>query len=179
MPDRLRRFAELVVTPWRNGRGRKADAAAGEGWGLSFAWIDGDAPFSDYPGQERSFTLLEGDGVRLDLAGRPPLRVDRRWQPAVFPCDVPTECTLLGGPCLVVNLIAERAHWRQSVEIATLDGELAVTPLGGPCHAVVLEGEVTLPDGAVAGRHDSIGVPGRMVLQGAAARLAIARLQPL
>jgi glutathione S-transferase/environmental stress-induced protein Ves len=178
MPDRLRRFAELAITRWRNGLGRKAEVAGGEGWGLSFAWIDEDAPFSHYPGQDRSFTLLEGDGVRLDLEGRPPLVVDRRWQPAVFPCDVPTECRLLGSPCLVVNLIAARALWRQSVEVVALAGELAVLPLGGPCHAVVLEGEAILPDGAQAGRHDSIGVPGRLVLQGAA-RLAIARLQPL
>jgi environmental stress-induced protein Ves len=179
MPDRIIRFAELPITRWRNGLGRKADITGGEGWTLSFAWIDGDAPFSDYRGQDRTLTLLEGGGFMLEFAEHPPLVVDRIQAPTGFGGDWPARCVLPGSPCMVVNVIAERARWRQSVEILPVTGEVALTPLGGPCHAVVLQGEIALPDGGVATRHDTVPVPGRMVLHGQGARLALARLQPV
>ncbi|GGC51354.1 hypothetical protein GCM10011504_32200 [Siccirubricoccus deserti] len=179
MPDRIIRFADLPVSRWRNGLGRKADIIGGEGWGLSFAWMDCDAPFSDYSGQDRTLTLLEGRGFTLEFAGHPPLVVDRPHRPTRFDGDWPARCVLAGTPCLVVNIIAERARWRQSVDILPVVGEVALTPLGGPCHAVVLDGEVTLPDGVVATRHDTVPVPGRLVLHGQGARLALAQLQPV
>ncbi|MCO6418788.1 HutD family protein [Siccirubricoccus sp. KC 17139] len=179
MPDRLRRFADLDVTPWRNGLGRKADIVTGEGWQLSFAWIDGPAPFSTYAGQERIIALLEGPGCRLDFAGHPPLVLDRPASPTTFSGDWPALCEPFGGPSMVLNLIAERARWRGSVEILELEEELALVPLAGPSHAVLLEGEAAIANGPALARHDTVVVAGRLVLQGKRARLALARLAPL
>jgi environmental stress-induced protein Ves len=179
MPDSIHRFADQAITPWRNGHGRRADIVAGEDWSLSLAWVERAAPFSDYPNTDRILTLLEGDGFRLDFKGPPSLEVTRPEQPTAFPGDVPTECTPFGSASLVLNLMARRGRWRPSVQVVPMAGEVALTPLGGPCVATVLAGEVTLPDGRTVGRLDTVGVPGRLVLQGAAARLAVARLQPV
>jgi environmental stress-induced protein Ves len=179
MPDPIIRFAELPVTRWRNGLGRKADLTGGAGWTLSFAWMDADAPFSDYRGQDRTLTLLEGAGFTLEFAGHPSLLVNRIHKPARFDGDWPARCVLRGTPCLVFNIIAERALWQQSVEILPVAGEVTLTPSGGPCYAVVLEGEVTLPDGRVAMLHDAVPVPDRLLVQGhGGTRLALARLTP-
>jgi environmental stress-induced protein Ves len=179
MPDSILRFADLPVTRWRNGLGRKADLTGGPGWTLSFAWMDCDAPFSDYRGQDRTLTLLEGTGFTLAFDGQPPLVIDRQQEPTHFNGDWPARCVLAGSSCMVFNIIAERARWQQSVEIVPVAGEVALTPRGGPCYAVVLEGEVTLPDARVATRYDAVAVPGRMVLRGQGARLALAQLQPV
>jgi len=178
MPDSIHRFADLAITPWRNGHGRRTDIVTGEGWGLSFAWVERAAPFSDYPDIDRVLTLVEGDGFRLDLKGLPSLEVRQTEQPVAFPGDVATECIPFGGTSLVLNLMTTRGRWRPAVEIVPVAGELALTPLGGPCIATVLAGEVALPDGRVAGRLDTVVVPRRLVLQAAAARLAVARAQP-
>jgi hypothetical protein len=37
------RRAGLVVTPWKNGLGRKADVAEGDGWFVGLAWIEARA----------------------------------------------------------------------------------------------------------------------------------------
>ena len=75
---RLIPFADLTVSPWRNGAGRKADVAAGPDWLVGFAWLDRDAPFSDYTGHDRTITLIEGAGFALDFGPtRPELLVQQ------------------------------------------------------------------------------------------------------
>jgi hypothetical protein len=59
------------VSRWRNGAGRKADIAAGPDWLVGYAWLDADAPFSDYAGYDRTITLIEGPGFILDFGPFP------------------------------------------------------------------------------------------------------------
>ena len=113
------RFADLAVTPWRNGAGRKADIATGEGWLAGFAFLDQDAPFSDYAGHDRTITLVDGAGFELEVAGRGVLRVDRPGVPLRFDGGAPTTCRLLGGPCRVLNAMTARVSWTHEVEIVT------------------------------------------------------------
>lgn len=111
------RFADLAVTPWRNGAGRKADIATGEGWLAGFAFLDQDAPFSDYAGHDRTITLVDGAGFELEVAGRGVLRVDKPGVPLRFDGGAPTTCRLLGGPCRVLNAMTARASWTHEVEM--------------------------------------------------------------
>lgn len=113
------RFAGLAVTPWRNGAGRKADIAAGEGWLAGFAFLDRDAQFSDYAGHDRTITLVDGAGFELEVAGRGVLRVDRPHVPLRFDGGAPTACRLLDGPCRVLNAMTARASWTHEVAIVT------------------------------------------------------------
>jgi len=60
-------FASLSESRWRNGAGRKADIATGQDWLVGFAWLEADAPFSDYRGLDRTITLVDGQGFTLDF----------------------------------------------------------------------------------------------------------------
>ncbi|CAA9287681.1 MAG: hypothetical protein AVDCRST_MAG27-4649 [uncultured Craurococcus sp.] len=111
------RHADLAVTPWRNGAGRKADVVGGPGWLVTFAWVDRDAEFSDFAGQDRTITLIEGEGFTLDFQGQPPLVLDRLLEPRWFDGGWRARCRLHGSPSMVLNAISERVAWRHSVEI--------------------------------------------------------------
>lgn len=145
------RFAALTSSPWRNGMGRRADIATGPGWTLGFAWLEADAPFSDYTGQDRTITLVEGAGFELRFAGHPPRAVDRPFAPAAFDGGWACHCRLRAGPCLVLNAISDRAMGTHRVAIA------AALPAAG--FAVLLRGAATLADGSIAGPLDALPMP--------------------
>ena len=148
----LLRHAELPITRWRNGAGRKADVVSGPGWFIGFAWLDGPADFSHYEGQDRTITLLRGNGFALDFAEGPPLLVDRPQVPSSFDGDRACRCRLLDGPCLVVNAVSDRALFRHGVEIRIP----RPTDTG---FAVLLSGSATLADGTVAQPLDTVSLP--------------------
>ena len=172
MGAELIRHADLVVSPWRNGAGRKADIAAGPGWLAGFAWLDADAPFSDYAGYDRTITLVAGPGFRLEFPPPyPPLVAGERWVPRFFDGGLPARCCI-EGPCLVLNAMTERAAWRHSVEIAAPPARLADALL------VVLRGTVAV-GGAVAAEWDALRLADEAVLQPAGDALAaVIRIRP-
>ena len=151
------RFADLVPSPWPNGAGRKADIRTGDGWVIAFAWLERDAPFSDYTGSDRTITLVEGAGFRLRFTPETStdLLIDRMHIPTDFDGGWPTQCEIL-GPCLVLNAYSARARYRHSVEV--VDAPIDLDPAGTLATvAVVLQG--SLPDGA--GPNDAIDITGR------------------
>lgn len=112
------RFADLAITPWRNGAGRKADIATGEGWLAGFAFLDQDAPFSDYADHDRTITLIDGPGFELEIAGQGVIRVDQPYVPHRFDGGASTTCRLLGGPCRVLNAMTARGDHAHGVEVS-------------------------------------------------------------
>ena len=148
------RFADLVQSPWPNGAGRKADIRTGDGWVIAFAWLERDAPFSDYTGFDRTITLVEGPGFRLRFTPEtsPDLLIDRAHIPTDFDGGWPTQCDIL-GPCLVLNAYSDRTRYRHEVEI--IDTQVDIDPTGTLATvAVVLRGR--LPDDT--GPNDSLDV---------------------
>lgn len=149
---RLIRRAGLAVSPWPNGAGRKADILAGPGWLIGFAFLDADAPFSDYAGHDRTITLLDGPG--FSLVGGDALTVDVPHVPTPFDGGWRVRCRIHGGPCVVLNAVTERARWRHRVTIgpvpANADPGDAVADV-----LVVLAGEVGAGN-RLAGRHDAL-----------------------
>lgn len=108
----LVRWADVVPAPWRNGRGTTRTLLErrlpdGRGWRVSVADITADAPFSAYPGVQRWFAVLAGEGVLLHLGGdwRPVLR---GATPLCFDGDSAPECTLLAGATRDLNLMLQR-----------------------------------------------------------------------
>jgi len=94
---------------WRNGGGTTRELLAWPSepsWRLrvSVADVESDGPFSSFPGVERWFAVLEGNGVELTVgselhrltAAEPPLR---------FSGDMATTCRLLDGPTRDLNLM--------------------------------------------------------------------------
>ncbi len=102
-------LAEVEPQPWRNGGGVTQEllawpSAADWQCRISVARIDRNGPFSAFPGIERWFTVLSGEGVVLRFgkrrtmltAGSEPLRFEGASAPG---------CELLNGPTLDLNLM--------------------------------------------------------------------------
>ena len=164
---------------WRNGMGRSWDIASDPpgtedfGWRLATALIEADVPFSDYPGVDRIFTLVEGNGLDLDFEGRSTLNVGRRFVPHPYPCDVPTVCRLRNGPCRALNLFTRRSQWMATAEVLSSGAEIAHD---GPILLFALDGAAGLDRGA-------LGVGDAAVTEGHATTdtegfLFVARLSP-
>lgn len=133
--------ATLPITQWLNNAGRKADIASGDGWLLGFAWLDQDAPFSDYAGFDRTITLLEGPGFTLELPEGSTLTVNKKFEPAAFSGAGPIACHLLGGPCRVLNAISPWPGFSHVVQVVTGPDLPQIAP-GPMVFAVVLSGEI-------------------------------------
>ncbi|MFF9342488.1 HutD family protein [Streptomyces sp. NPDC014773] len=127
----------LTAGRWRNGGGATREIAcrpAGAeefGWRASVADIERDGPFSAFPGVDRAFTVLSGDGVRLTAPGAFD-RTVRAEEPLAFPGDLELTAALRGGACRVLNLMVRRGRW--TVRVDRVTGP--VVPPGG--HAGVL-----------------------------------------
>ena len=97
------------MSRWNNGAGRKADFAGGDGWSIGFAWLDADAPFSDYTGYDRTIMLVEGPGFTLEFPDAPALTVTSPFVPTAFEGGWPATCRIL-EPSRVLNVFTHRAR---------------------------------------------------------------------
>ncbi|WP_158220566.1 HutD family protein [Kineosporia sp. A_224] len=162
------RRADLAVTPWKNGLGRKADIAEGDGWFVGLAWLDRDAAFSDFPGTDRTCVLLEGGGFTLEVEGRAPLVYRDPGTAHSFPGDVPTRCVLAAGPCVVVNVMTRRGDLEHRVEVTgTLPGDGWAVVLRGGLRPVAGDEGVSPeagPGDVVALPHQGVASPDLLVV---------------
>lgn len=166
------------MSPWRNGAGRKADIAAGSDWLVGFAWLDGDAPFSNYAGHDRTITLIEGPGFALDFGpAHAALAARRAYVPWLFDGGWTAHCQVPDGPCMVLNAMTARAAWTHSVTVAAPATLAAPTP-GGAAFLVVLEGSVAI-DGQTGGPRDAFCLVDAVTASaGAGALTALIRIDP-
>jgi environmental stress-induced protein Ves len=93
---------------------------------LSVADVRATGPFSSFPGLERWFAVLEGDGVVLNVDGAEH-RITRNDGPFRFDGVASVHCALMGGPTRDFNLMAAVGQARMQ----QVEGELCVEP-GGP-----------------------------------------------
>ena len=156
MPDPVQviRQASLPVGRWINGAGRKADFAGGDGWSVGFAWLDADAPFSDYTGHDRTIMLVEGPGFTLAFPDAPALTVTSPFVPTAFDGGWPTACRIL-GPSRVLNVVTRREHLTHDVVAVAGSGLIPSGPALAQ-YLVVLRGTVHLPGVASLGPWDGV-----------------------
>jgi environmental stress-induced protein Ves len=122
---------------------------------LGFAWLDADAPFSDYRGHDRTITLVDGPGFTLDFGpSRPALVARRPYVPFAFDGGWAARCRVPGGSCLVLNAMTSRETCSHRV---TTTPAFPVTgpPPGGAAFLVVLAGHITIA-GQTAGPRDTL-----------------------
>jgi environmental stress-induced protein Ves len=118
MRPRLVRVDEVAAVPWRNGGGVTRELLAWPDPGdwllrVSVAEIGASGPFSTFPGVERWFAVLAGDGVRLETAGHTALELTPADDALhAFPGDAETRCTLLGSATRDLNFMARRGRAR-------------------------------------------------------------------
>lgn len=167
------------MSRWRNGAGRKADIAAGPDWLVGYAWLDADAPFSDYAGYDRTITLIEGPGFILDFGpSHARLLARRPHAPSAFDGGWPARCRVPDGPCMVLNAMTARSAWTHRVTVATANARVTPGP-GGLAFLVVLEGSVTVA-GQTAGARDAFRVETAATFEAdAAARVVLIGIDPV
>ena len=121
---RILRADQHKRMPWKNGGGETTEIAvfpAGAGlsdfdWRISMARVDGDGPFSGFPGIDRTLAILEGAGIVLEVEGHDPKRLTRESEPHAFPADVPTAARLVDGMVLDFNVMSRRGKIKHKVE---------------------------------------------------------------
>lgn len=139
---RLLSPSDFRRVPWRNGGGAtqeiatwpadaRADAFAGR---VSIAAIDRDGAFSSWPGVDRTFVLLEGDGVVLSHDGVDVV-VRALHEPYCFPGDVACDCRLVGRPARAFNLMVRRAGARGELVVADRASAIGAGWRFGVCYA--------------------------------------------
>lgn len=115
-------LAQVTPQPWRNGGGVTQELLAwpaAEDWQvrISVARIDRNGPFSAYPGIERWFTVLQGEGVVLRFANRRAL-LSAGSEPIRFEGASAPDCDLLDGPTQDLNLMLRSSAGRGGMSIA-------------------------------------------------------------
>jgi environmental stress-induced protein Ves len=110
------RKASFTPRPWKNGGGitHEVIRVPADGdvfiWRVSVAHIDASGPFSDFAAYNRKMVLLKGDGVLLECADGRQHALRRVGDLAEFDGALATQCTLLGGPCVDLNLIVAKSQ---------------------------------------------------------------------
>ncbi|CDX24823.1 conserved hypothetical protein [Mesorhizobium sp. ORS 3324] len=135
---RILRAAGYRVMPWKNGGGTTTEIAVspdGAGledfdWRVSMARVETGGPFSRFAGIDRTLSVLEGEGIELDIAGRPPVRLTASSAPLSFPGDVPTSAALIDGPITDLNVMTRRGRIGHTVERLSLTGVMEVEATG-------------------------------------------------
>ncbi|MFG2288635.1 HutD family protein [Streptomyces sp. NPDC048595] len=136
---RILRARERAAAPWANGGGVTREVAAhppGAGWD-AFAWrvsladVTRDGPYSPLPGVRRILTVVDGAGLELTVDGTAhPL--PGRYRPFSFPGGADTDCRLLAGP--VVNLNVMLRDGRAAATVEVVRGSRTVAPGRSPGH---------------------------------------------
>jgi len=186
----LIRQSQFIEGRWRNGMGvsweiaaEREAGAADFSWRLAKARIGGDVPFSMYPGMDRVFMQLEGQGLDLQFEGGRVLLVHESFVPHSFSCDIPLKCKLLNGPCMDLNLFTARDKFRSEPSVVPLAGRQVLSvsgitvffALAGDC-ALSADGElVELAAGDAAVARDAR----RVEAQSDRAKLFVGKLIPV
>ncbi|WUH09590.1 HutD family protein [Streptomyces sp. NBC_00366] len=168
--------AERTAVPWKNGGGITREIAVRpEGadmddfdWRVSLAEVGADGPFSAFPDVDRTLTVVEGAGMDLTVGGERRL-VDARHVPQDFRGDVPTDCRLLRGPVVNLNVMWRRSGARRAPTVAVVRGRL---PLAGDTLVVVLDGTAEVAGRSLA-RYDAVLLNGEDAVLHARGRAAV------
>jgi environmental stress-induced protein Ves len=100
------------ASPWRNGGGVTRELAAGPArddwaWRISVAEVAADGPFSHFPGVQRWFAVVRGNGVRLAVDGKVH-EVVASSEPLEFDGGAQVDSWLLAGATQDLNLMIRR-----------------------------------------------------------------------
>jgi environmental stress-induced protein Ves len=120
---------DCPARPWKNGLGRTRELAVqppGAGmddflWRVSVAEVDSAAPFSAFPGIDRTIVLLDGAGFTMTLDDGRTHALTEPFAPYAFPGEAQVAVTLASGPTRDFNLMVRRGRhghvevWREAM----------------------------------------------------------------
>ncbi|MEZ0168523.1 HutD family protein [Microvirga sp. TS319] len=124
--------------PWKNGGGETIEIIASpEGstldtfdWRVSMAKVASSGPFSLFPEIDRTLAVLDGNGIRLSIAGRGEVLVGLGTAPVSFPGDVPVDAGLVDGSIMDLNVMTRRGRYGHAMTRMADTGEFGVTCRG-------------------------------------------------
>lgn len=160
------RASDHKQMPWKNGGGvtteiavAPAGADVGEfHWRVSMATVASDGPFSSFENIDRILTVLDGEGMNLDVAGMEPIRLTTASEPFAFPGDAETSATLVSGTITDLNVMTRRGQWHATVERLTVKEPCIVRTGSGSSIVFCVEGTLELADRSVLTKHDALFV---------------------
>lgn len=172
--------ADYRVMPWKDGGGSTTQMAIDPPgatlsdpflWRLSSARVERAGPFSTFPGMARLLALLSGQGLLLDVAGGPRLRLKHPEKPVAFAGDATVHATIIQGPVVDLGLIYDPARIQADLQVLRLGPDARSQPLGGTTLVVAPEGGVHVdPLGVALGPLDLLRLEeaagGRLGLRG-------------
>jgi environmental stress-induced protein Ves len=143
---RILRAADRIATPWKNGGGVTRELAVfppgaamdAFEWRISLAEIAADGAFSTFPGVDRVLTVIEGQGLMLDVDGRL-LALDAASPPLAFAGDAEVSARLTDGPIRDLNLMVRRGAWRARTRRLTVAGAAEVAAKGAVTLVLTLD----------------------------------------
>jgi environmental stress-induced protein Ves len=121
---RLFQYASLHATPWKNGGGSTTEVtvfppgATFEDfeWRVSIATISQSGPFSVFPGIDRTLTLVDGEGVVLDVGNERRVALSEREPVVAFPGEIQVTATVDGGMTTDFNVMTRREYCNHQLE---------------------------------------------------------------
>jgi len=125
------RLHDCPARPWKNGLGRTRELAAeppGAGmddflWRVSVAEVDSAAPFSAFPGIDRTIVLLEGEGFVMALDDGRAHALTEPFAPFAFRGEAQVSVTLAGGATRDFNLMVRRDRARGGITVWRQPGD--------------------------------------------------------
>ncbi|MFQ0816027.1 HutD-family protein [Brucella anthropi] len=137
--------------PWKNGGGITVEiaihpqAASVEDfdWRLSMATVAGDGPFSVFPGIDRTLSVLEGEGIVLDIEGQA-TPLTRESAPLAFAADARVSARLIDKAITDLNVMTRRGRFTHMVQRLPVNGTTLTLISGNPVHLFCAEGQIDL-----------------------------------
>jgi environmental stress-induced protein Ves len=144
------RKSSFTPTPWKNGGGithealRVPEHGGAFRWRVSVAQIDVSGPFSEFAEYNRKMVLLQGSGIRLTFAGGLETHLREAGDLAEFDGALPTECELLSGPCVDLNLMVSKSIPGVRAWVERLRASRSLQPAHGTMLAFAISGSVSV-----------------------------------
>jgi uncharacterized protein len=142
--------------PWKNGGGVTTEVAVSPAgaalddfdWRVSMARVESGGPFSEFAGVDRSLAVLEGEGIILDIAGRPAATLTKTSAPLSFAADVPTQAALISGPITDLNVMTRRGRMTHAVERLVISAPTDIQSAADATLILCFDGEITMAGAA-------------------------------
>ncbi len=137
--------------PWKNGGGVTVEIAVHPkgasvddfDWRISMATVASDGPFSVFPGIDRTLSVLEGDGIVLDVEGEE-TTLTRESAPLAFAADARSSARLIGSAITDLNVMTRRGRFVHKVTRLPVNGSTVTQADGDPALLFCAEGQFEL-----------------------------------
>jgi hypothetical protein len=125
------------------------------------AHVASSGPFSRFPGIDRTLAVLAGNGIRLSIAGRDAIDLDRDTPPFSFSGDDPVDAELADGAIDDLNVMTRRSSLRHRLSCVPAAQPIRLDS-GSDLLLLTIRGAAVTA--GIAGEHHSLAAGDTLVL---------------